>query len=122
MAKFTPKTHFPMARLISILPYTGNLCLCLALSPSQQLFSHVKTISCLPGLNRYKAEDKEACSRTQHCVSKESITMSKGNGIVLCTPENTENLIQFDVDNYCIHRFIGLFDLILNIPSTIFQL
>ena len=37
-----------------------------ALHPSQQLFSHVGMISCLPGLNQYQAEDKVSCSRTQH--------------------------------------------------------
>ena len=28
-----------------------------ALRPSQQIFSHTRTISCLPGLNKYKAEN-----------------------------------------------------------------
>ena len=37
-----------------------------ALHPSQQTFSHVRTISCLPGLNQYWVVDKVSCSRTQH--------------------------------------------------------
>ena len=40
-----------------------------ALCPSQQFFTHVRTISCLPGLNQYLAGDKVSCSRTQHSDS-----------------------------------------------------
>ena len=36
-----------------------------SLFPSQQIFSHVATISSLPWLNQYLAEDKVFCSRTQ---------------------------------------------------------
>ena len=43
-----------------------------ALHRSQQSFSHVKMISCLPGLNQYEAEDKMSFSRTQHSASGES--------------------------------------------------
>ena len=40
-----------------------------ALHPSQQYFSHVVSISCLPGLNQYLAADKVIKSRTQHINS-----------------------------------------------------
>ena len=40
-----------------------------ALHPSQQFFSHVRMISCLPVLNQYKAADKVSCSRTQRSDS-----------------------------------------------------
>ena len=43
-----------------------------ALRPSQQYFSHVKTISCFPGLNQYLAEDKVYCPRTHHSAFCES--------------------------------------------------
>ena len=33
-----------------------------ALRHSQQFISHVRMISCLPGLNQYQAEDKVSCS------------------------------------------------------------
>ena len=33
-----------------------------ALCPSQQMFSHLGMISCLPGLNQHKAADKVSCS------------------------------------------------------------
>ena len=36
------------------------------LCPSQQFFSYVRTISCIPGLNQYLAEDKVPCSRAKH--------------------------------------------------------
>ena len=36
-----------------------------ALRPYQQFFSHTRMISCLQGLNQYKAADKVSCSRTQ---------------------------------------------------------
>ena len=36
------------------------------LHPSQQFFSHVRMISCLPGLNQYKAADKVSYSRTKY--------------------------------------------------------
>ena len=35
-----------------------------ALHPSQQFFSHARTISCLPGLNQYLAVDIVSCSRS----------------------------------------------------------
>ena len=46
-----------------------------ALHPSQQLFNHVGTISCLPGLNQYKEEDKVSCSRTQLTVVSWSLAV-----------------------------------------------
>ena len=45
-----------------------------ALQPSQQFFSHVRSLSCLPGLNQYKAEDKVSCSRIQCSASNETRT------------------------------------------------
>ena len=51
----------------------GSLFVCVgALHRSQQSFSHVGMISCLPGLNQYEAEDKVCCTRTQHSASGES--------------------------------------------------
>ena len=35
------------------------------LNPSQQFFSHVGTIFCLPGLNQYYAVDKMSCLKKQ---------------------------------------------------------
>ena len=46
--------------------------LCDALSPSQQFFSHARTISSLPGLNQYQAVDEVFFSRTQHSDSAAS--------------------------------------------------
>ena len=46
--------------------------------PSQQFFSHVRTNSCLPGLNPYLAVGKVSFSRTQYSVS----ALSKGHNIV----------------------------------------
>ena len=37
-----------------------------ALRPSQQCFSNVMMITCLPGLNQFEAEDKVSYSRKQH--------------------------------------------------------
>ena len=42
------------------------------LRPSKQFFSHVGSISCLPGLDHYYAADKVSCSRTQHSESTSS--------------------------------------------------
>ena len=46
-----------------------------ALHPSQKYFSHVETISSLPGLNQYSAEDKVHCSWAQHIVSIKPATL-----------------------------------------------
>ena len=45
-----------------------------ALRPSQQFFSHVRMISCLPGFNQHLAEGNVSCSRTQHSASGEPRT------------------------------------------------
>ena len=37
---------------------------------SQQIFSHDRMISCLPGLIQYSAVDKVSCSRTQHSENR----------------------------------------------------
>ena len=56
------------------------------LCPSQQFFSYVRTISCIPGLNQYLAEDNVPCSRTKHTVEtlkprlqKKALCVNKGN-------------------------------------------
>ena len=46
-----------------------------ALCPSQQFFSHVGTISCLPLLNQYDAVDKVSCSSTQHSAVNKNISI-----------------------------------------------
>ena len=68
------------------------------LHPSQEYYSHEGTFSCVPALNQYLAEDHMSCSNTQHSDSGESQT---SDPLILMS---------------C------LFDLILYVPSTIFQL
>ena len=50
---------------------SNNLCVD-ALCPSQEFFSHVMTISYLPGFNQYLEANKVSCSRTLHSDSCES--------------------------------------------------
>ena len=50
---------------------SNNICLD-ALCPSQEFFSHVTTISCLPGFNQYLEANKVPCSKTLHSDSCES--------------------------------------------------
>ena len=45
-----------------------------ALCPNQQVFIHVRKITCLPALNQHQAEDKVSCSRTQYNPSGDSWT------------------------------------------------
>ena len=85
--------------------FSINLFVCFeALHPSQQFFSHVRMISCLPGLNQYWAVYKVSCSRTQlqrrvlnqqpfdfvclFCCFKSQVN-SYGNGGMVSSPNHT---------------------------------
>ena len=52
-----------------MISYSFELFVLNTLLPSQQFYSRVGTISCLPGLSQYQAMDKVSCSRTQRSDS-----------------------------------------------------
>ena len=81
--------------VVSELNFTHNLCLALhlifrpivikaspigmfvcvdAIHPSIQFVSHDRKISCLPGLNQYKKEEKVSYQRTQYIATGEART------------------------------------------------
>ena len=64
---------------ISQLQFNSVLCFVFyvlvdALHPTQQFFSYVRAMSCVPGLNQNSEEDIVSYSRTQHSASVESQT------------------------------------------------